>query len=224
VSRDDGIRRNALERHRSSIEEAFDGLRRMNDIRARTGSFAPAEPHLAAEMDQARAAFRYNGNQTLFGLLDSLWDDDQEVRERYAPFVLLYLVWEGRCPDDWREPANNMWSAWGRKESVLHALAKRGVPAAIRPQVTDLVVDVVRRRYRCKDWMYAGLVRHVGDEWFHERVRGLLLDDEPVVRQRAEFLLHVAAHAEVRVTRKSWRWWLDSVGEVDVVDRRGPGG
>ncbi|MFE9746373.1 hypothetical protein ACFYOT_15830 [Saccharothrix saharensis] len=207
ASRDDDVRGRALARHRELVEHARQALRWSNDVWARAGSPAPDQPHLAAEMDQAQAAFRYHRGQTIFGLTASLWDDDHEVRERHAPFVLLYLAWEGRYPDDWRADDNNLWSAWGRKESLLRTLAADGVPSTIRPQMTDLITDVVRRRYRCKDWMYAGLVRHVADDRFHERMRGLLGDDDPVVRLRAEFLLHVAAHPEAKVKRTTWRRW-----------------
>lgn len=208
ASRDDDVRRSALERHRTMVEAAAGALHWSNDVWRRAGTPAPGEPHLAAEMDQARAAFRYHRGQTIFELADSLYGDDSDLRERHAPFVLLYLVWEGRYPDDWRASANNLWSPWSRKESLLHALAKDGVPRAIRPQVTDLITDVVRRRHRCKDWMYAGLVRHIADERFHERMRSLLEDDDPVVRLRAEFLLHVAAHPELRLRRTTWARWL----------------
>ena len=210
ASRDDAVRRQALQRHRALVEAAGQALNWSNDVWRRAGTPAPDEPHLAAEMDQARAAFRYHLGQTLFELTGSLHGDDPDLRERHAPFVLLYLAWEGRYPDDWRAPDNNLWSPWGRKESLLRAMGRDGVPESIRPQLTDLVTDVVRRRYRCKDWMYAGLVRHIADDGFHERMRGLSEDDDPVVRLRAEFLRHVAAHPEAPVKRVSWRRWLDA--------------
>ncbi|WP_367131832.1 hypothetical protein [Saccharothrix sp. HUAS TT1] len=210
VSCDDNVRRNALERHRALIEGATSALRWSNDVWRRAGRPAPDEPHLSAEWDQATASHRYHVGQTIFGLVDSLWDDDSEVRERHAPFVLFYLVWEGRYPDDWRAPENNMWSAWGRKEVILRRMGEAGVPEAIRPQLTDLITDVVRRRHRCKDWMYAGLVRHLGER-VRDRMRELLDDGDPLVRLRAEFLLHVAAHPGVKVSRKSWQRWLAGV-------------
>ncbi len=222
ASRDDDVRRKALERHRALVEAAVRALHWSNDVWRRAGTPAPSEPHLAAEMDQARAAFRHHRGQTIFELTGSLHDDDPDLRERHAQFVLLYLVWEGRYPDDWRAPANNLWSPWGRKESLLRALGRDGVPEAIRSRMTDLITDVVRRPYRCKDWMYAVLVRHVADERFHERMRSLLEDDDPVVRLRAQFLLHVAAHPEVGVKRTSWRRWLDDPGRARAV-APGPG-
>ncbi|MCE6993327.1 hypothetical protein LZG04_00670 [Saccharothrix sp. S26] len=219
ASRDDDVRAQALERHRALVERARQALHWSNDVWRRAGSPAPREPHLAAELDQAQAAFRYHLGQTIFELVGSLHDDDPELRERHAPFVLLYLVWEGRYPDDWRAPDNNLWSPWGRKESVLRALGERGVPEAIRPQLTDLLADVVRRPYRCKDWRYAGLVRHIADDRFHQRMHALLDDDDPVVRLRARFLLDVAAHPEAGVTRVRWQRWLDA----DPGRVRGPG-
>lgn len=210
ASPDDDVRHRALARHQALIEGATRALYWSNDVWARAGTPVPSVPHLAAEMDQARAAFDHHRGRTIFALVDSLYDDDREVRERYAPFVLFYLRWEGQYPDDWRAEANNMWSAWGRKESVLRALDEDGVPEAIRPGMTDLLTDVVRRRHRCKDWVYAGLVRHVADERFHERMRSLMEDDDPVVRLRAEFLLHMARQPKPRVRRTTWRQWLAS--------------
>lgn len=208
ASRDDDVRREALARHQALIKAAADALRWSNDVWARAGTPAPSEPHLAAEMDQARAAFRYHHGQTIMELTASAWGEDQELRDRHAPFVLLYLVWEGRYPDEWGAPASRLWSAWGRKASLLRALARGGVPETIRPRMTDLLTDVLRRRYRCKDWMYARLVRHIADDRFHERMRSLLADDDPNVRLRAEFLLHVAEHPQRQVRRTTWGRWL----------------
>ncbi|WP_053723333.1 hypothetical protein [Saccharothrix sp. NRRL B-16348] len=208
VSSDDAVRRQALARHQASIKAAAEALRWSNDVWARAGTPAPSEPHLAAEMDQARAAFRHHYGQTIMELTAPVWGDDRELRDRHAPFVLLYLDWEGRYPDDWGAPASRLWSAWGRKAVLLRALDKRGVPEAIRPGMTDLVADVVRRRYRCKDWLYARLVRHIADDRFDERMRALLVDDDPDVRLRAEFLLHVAAHPKPYVRQTTWGRWL----------------
>ncbi len=212
ASADDRVRARALTRHRRVVALALDAIHWSNRVWARAGTPAPAEPHLAAEMDQARSAFRHHHGQTVFALADRLWDEDPRVRERHAPFALLYLVWERRHPDDWRAPASNLWSPWGRKELVLRRLAGHGVPQAIRPQLTDLLTDVLRGPYRCKDWWYARLVHRIRDDRFDERMRGLLTDDNPLVRLRAEFLRHVADHPEPRVTRATWHRWLADTG------------
>lgn len=58
VNADDGRRGLALARHRQLLEESAAALRWANRVWAKAGTPAPQEPHLAAEMDQARAAFR----------------------------------------------------------------------------------------------------------------------------------------------------------------------
>ncbi|WP_033442019.1 hypothetical protein [Saccharothrix sp. NRRL B-16314] len=213
VARDEDVRRRALARHQASVKAAADALRWSNDVWARAGTPAPAEPRLAAEMDRARAAFRRHYGRTVMELTSPVWGADRELRERHAPFVLLYLDWEGRYPDDWGARASYLWSPWGRKQVLLRALEKGGVPETIRPRMTDLVTDVLRRPYRCKDWLYARLVRHIADDRFRERMRSLSEDPDPVVRRRAEFLLHVAEHPQPKVRQTTWGRWLDSAGE-----------
>jgi hypothetical protein len=56
--------------------------------------------------------------------------------------------------------------------------------------------------------MYACLVRHVDGEGFRGRVASLLDADDPLVRLRARFVLHVAAHPAQRVKRASFQRWL----------------
>lgn len=75
---------------------------------ARAGSWAPAKPHLAAEMEQARAEFRRNREQTICGAIRAFSDPaygDTETRLRYAPYLVLYLRWEADYPQEWVRPA-----------------------------------------------------------------------------------------------------------------------
>jgi hypothetical protein len=66
-----------------------------------------------------------------------------------------------------------MWSPWGTKESLLRRLDRNGVPEPVRPQIADLVVSAIQRPYRCKDWMYARLVRHITGPPFLDRIKAL---------------------------------------------------
>ncbi|MFJ5987036.1 hypothetical protein [Lentzea sp. NPDC092896] len=152
-----------------------------------------------------------DGERTIYWYLTAHW-----YREPWGtitldqwPFVALYLRWEGRFPDEWRAAAG--WSPWSGKESVLERLGRKGVPAEARPEAADLLVDVLHRPYRCKDWMYALLVRHVADAEFRDRLTTLAGADDPLVVLRARFLLHLADRPEHNVTRKTWLRWLESL-------------
>ena len=208
VSADDRVRGRALSRHQSLIAAAMAAIHWSNRVWAQAGTPAPTEPRLAAEMAQARATHRHYLGQTIFGLTAGLWDRNPAVREQHAQFALLYLVWERRHPADWRAQASNAWSPWGRKQSVLRELARNGVPATIRPQMADLIADLVRLPYRCKDWLYAPLTRQVRTDG----MRLLLTASDPMVRVRAEFLLHVAGTPDLNVTRHTFARWLANGG------------
>ncbi|CRK58491.1 SC10B8A.06, unknown, len: 219 aa; located between inverted DNA repeat units [Alloactinosynnema sp. L-07] len=208
VSPDDSVRGRALARHQAAVAEGRTALHWMNSVWARAGTPAPAEPWLAAEMDQARAAMDWHNKQTIFGLLDGFHSDDALVREMHAPFVVLYLVWEGSFPDEWRDPASCSWSPWTRKAALLASLAREGVPDVIRSQMTDLLIGALYRSYRCKDWIYAAMVRHLSDQSFVAKITELLDAEDPLVRLRAEYILYLAEFPETVVRRKTWRRWL----------------
>lgn len=214
VADDDRVRGRALARHQSSIASAIDANHWANRLWARAGSPAPAQLHLAAEMDQARATVRHHLGQTVFELVDASLDKDPVVREQHARFALLYLVWERRHPADWRARATNWGSAWARKELVLRELTENGVPAAIRPELTDLLAKVVQYSYRCKDWRFAALAHHLRGDRLDERIQSLLAADDPLVRLRAEFVLDLAGRPELRVRRATWSRWLANGGAV----------
>lgn len=208
VAADEAVRRRALARHQASIAAAAAALHWSNAVWAQAGTPAPTEPRLAAEMDQARAAQRWHTDQTIFGLLRGFHSEDPLVREIHAPFVVLYLLWERRYPDEWRPDASNMWSPWGAKEGLLDTMARRGVPDDVRPHLTDLFIEVLQGPYRCKDWMYAGLVRHLHTAPFAARIEALADAEDPLIRLRAQFILWVAARPELRIKRVTWRRWL----------------
>jgi hypothetical protein len=211
IDRDDAVRGRALARHQALVAASSEALHWSNRVWRQAGGPVPKEPHLAAEMDQARAEHRWHRDQTIFGYVDAFLDADPRdaaVRAVYWPFVPLYLRWEALYPDAWRAPESNLWSAWGRKEGVLRQLGLTGVPDDVVPDAAELVVSVIQRPYRCKDWMFALLVRHVAGAEFRGRVVGLTDSDDPLVRLRARFVLELVDHPEVGVTRTAWRQWL----------------
>lgn len=212
IAPDDRVRHRALTRHEELVARSLNALHRSNRVWMRAGTPAPEQPHLAAEMDQARADQRWHRNQTIFGYLDAFLDADPRdtaVRAMYWPFVVLYLQWEARCPDEWRSRSSSLCSPWTTKETVLGGLGRRGVPEEMRPNAADLIITAVQRSYRCKDWMYALMVRHVADMEFHDRVMALTRAHEPFVRLRAQFVIDLVRHPERKITRKTWRRWLE---------------
>jgi hypothetical protein len=212
ISTDDRVRGRALARHQALLEAAREANHWINRVWAQAGTPAPEAPHLAAEMEQARAAHRHYVGQTIFELLGGCYDTDQTVRERHARYALLYLVWERHYPAEWRMRESNAWSPWPRKEGLLMEMAEKGIPASILPQMADLLPDVVAHPYRCKDWLYAPLARQLRGGRFDERMRDLLVAADPMVRSRAQFVLHVADTPTLTVKRHTFDRWLTDKG------------
>ncbi|MDX8034214.1 hypothetical protein SK803_28695 [Lentzea sp. BCCO 10_0856] len=211
IARDDLVRQRALRRHQELVARSLNALHWSNRVWMQAGTPAPQQPHLAAEMDQARADQRRHRGQTIFGYLDAFLDADPRdtaTRAVYWPFVVPYLKWETRYPDEWRSPNSNLWSPWTRKEVVLGELGRRGVPEEMRPNAADLIITAIQRPYRCKDWMYALMVPHVADTEFHDRVTALTRAHDPFAQLRAQFIIDLVRHPERKITRKTWRRWL----------------
>lgn len=156
--------------------------------------------------------FGSGGDRTIFWYLDALWNAESRyaaVTPELWPFVALYLRWETRFPGQWGSRESNACSPWTVKEVTLGHLGRNGLPAEARPEAADLLVDAIHRPYRCKDWAYPVLVRHVAGAAFRDRLALLSGADDPLVALRARFLLHLADHPEAGVNRKTWRNWLD---------------
>ncbi|MFI6760033.1 hypothetical protein ACIBF5_12935 [Micromonospora sp. NPDC050417] len=208
---DNVLRHRALTRHQALLAAASEALHWSNRVWEQAGTPAPTEPHLAAEMDQARAEFRWHRERTILGPISAFFESersDSVARLLYAPYLVLYLRWEADYPQEWSAPGSWMWSPWGTKEVLLRELDRGGVPEQVRRQIGDLIVSALERPYRCKDWMYGRLVRHVLDVPFVSRVEALLDAEDPLVRLRAQFILHVARHPQRAVKRVSWQHWL----------------
>ncbi len=211
IAPDDEVRHRALRRQQALVATAAEALRRYNGVWAQAGTPAPSEPHLVAQMDQARADFGWHRDQSLEGPVEAFClsgPGDPAAELLYAPYAVLSLQWETSYPSEWGARESWMWSPWTGKEVLLRRLDRGGVPDPVRSQVADLVLAAVRRPYRCKDWMYAPLVRHIRDDAFVSRLDAMLDADDPLVRLRARFVGQVAAHPQRRVKRVSWRRWL----------------
>ncbi|HET9141842.1 hypothetical protein [Actinophytocola sp.] len=206
VAPDAPTRGEASVRHRSLVAAARDAGHRIGHLWVKTQAGAP--PRLAAALDQAHADYSWHRRQTIFGLLDDGLAADQLVRELHAPFTVLYLAWEARDPQDWGASHLTLESPWTLKEAALRVLARDGVSDGLRPRVTELLLAALYRPYRCKDWMYPKLVRHLDGDVLADRVAALLDVADPWVRLRARFVLHLVEHPELAVTRTAWRRWL----------------
>ena len=188
ISPDRARRAAALARHEALRAEVRAARRHADEIWAREGWNRAAEN-----------AYRRRLDKTLAGLVGAFCQaEDPAVRAHYAPYAVLYLRWEERLLPELR--ASWSCSPWTTKEVILRDLTRRGVPAEREPEIADLIVAALRRPYRCKDWMFAGLLRHVAPA---ERIAEL--DDD-----RARFARHVLAHPELTITRFTYPRWLAS--------------
>lgn len=181
----DGPRRAAaLTRHRALAAHTAALRQRANEIWAREGWNRAAENSVQQQRDRT-----IDGLVTAFSAAE-----DPAVRAHYAPYALLYLRWESRYLPDLK----SCWhcSPWTTKEVVLRDLTRGGVPEGHEAEVAELILAALRRPYRCKDWMYAGLLRHVVPEGLDE------LDDD-----RAAFARHVLAQPSLTITRFTFPRW-----------------
>jgi hypothetical protein len=186
VSPDDARRAAALARHAALSAEASAARHRANEIWARDGWNRAAENTVRRRYDRM-----------LNGLVSAFCQaEDPAVREHYAPYAVLYLRWEQRFLPELR--ASWSCSPWTTKEVVLRDFTRAGVPDKQEAEIAELIVAALRRPYRCKDWGYAGLLRHVAPV---EQIAEL--DDD-----RARFARYVVAHPELTITRFSYPRWL----------------
>ena len=208
IAADDRVRHHALSRHQALLSEAGEALHRANRIPLLT-----TKPHRIAARDQALADMSRHSAQTLQGRFEAFLaadPDDVEVTSRWTPVAVLFVRWEARFPGEWRAPDSWMWSPWTAKESLLRRLDRDGIPEVARADMVDLIGAALERPYRCKDWMFACLAHHFGDDpSFRARIRALVAGGDAVTRERALFVSHAARHPETVITRTSWARWLE---------------
>lgn len=183
ISADDVVRGGALARHQALVASDRD-----------------ASSHWS---DGDKTIFAYN-EAFLYAHLR-----DDSFHPGYWPLVMLYLWWETRYPDEWRSRELNTWSPWTRKEGVLRRLGRYGVPEEVGLEAAELILAAIQRPYRCKDWMYALLVRHVADAEFRDRATVLAEAHDPLVRLRARYILDLADRPDASITPMTWRHWLE---------------
>ena len=216
VSADDTERHRALNRHRELVAAASAALTRYNRLWAQAGTPTPAEPDLAAKMGRERAEHHSSYHETILGTVSAFVSSNatNQAQRRRARYAALYLRWETDHPEEWAAPDSWMLSPWSTKDQVLRKLDRGGVPTLSRPpHVSDLIVAALQRPYRCKDWRYARLVRHVVDTSFLDRIETLVDDGNHLVSLRAQFILHIARQPSTRVNQGAWRRWLQSTGD-----------
>jgi hypothetical protein len=191
VSPDDARRAAARTRHAALLAEALESRQRADDLVIRQGWNRAAENTARRRLDR-----------TLDGLISAFhWTDDPAVRDHYAPYAVLFLRWEERFLPELR--TSWVCSPWTTKDAVLRDFTRGGVPAGQEAALAELIVVALRRPYRCKDWRYAGLLRHVTPP--AEQIAEL--DDD-----RAGFARHVLAHPELTITRFSYDRWRATRG------------
>jgi hypothetical protein len=179
----------ALARHTALLAEVTVSRERANEIWARQGWSRAAENTVQRRLDR-----------TLRGLVSAFVQaEDPAVRAHYAPYAVLFLRWEERFLPELK--ASWTHSPWTTKEVVLRDLTRGGVPEEQQAAVAELIVAALERPYRCKDWAYAGLLRHVGHVPPIERIAEL--DDD-----RARFARHVLARPGLTITRFTYPRWL----------------
>lgn len=76
IARDDLVRHRALVRHQALLTAASEANHWSNRVWAQAGTPMPVELHLAAEMDQARAAYHWRCQQTIFGQIGAIGAPD----------------------------------------------------------------------------------------------------------------------------------------------------
>jgi hypothetical protein len=162
--------------------------------------------------DKAASSHWSEGDKTIFAYNEAFLYAHQRVdsfHPAYWPLVMLYLWWETRYPDEWRARESNTWSPWTRKEGVLRRLGQYGMPGEVGLEAAELTLAAIQRPYRCKDWMYARLVRHVADAEFRDGVTALADTPDPLVRLRAQYILDLTNHPDASITPTTWRHWLE---------------
>ncbi|MEV7907827.1 hypothetical protein, partial [Streptomyces anulatus] len=133
-------------------------------------------------------------------------------------YLLLYLEWESRYPEEWMASAKS----WGLKHGQLDALA-RAVPylaTEVIDQLGDLICLAVRREHRCEDAGYAVLARAVGGLRLRRLLGEIVDDPDEGFRLRARYLLWLLDHPEAPKPKVSqWKTWLRSQ-EADAAFER----
>lgn len=120
------------------------------------------------------------------------------------PYVLLFLEWEAKHPQEWTRHAK----AWGAKQGLIRDVAVAHHDETVRAKLADLIMIVVQRPYRCKDREYVRVARAVDSDDLRGRLETAACSDSPWARRHAGYVLWLLNHPEVPNTRHVWQTWL----------------
>jgi hypothetical protein len=118
------------------------------------------------------------------------------------PYLIRYLEWEVRYPDEWYATAKD----WSAKEVLLRHLTREfaDLPVAAKRRLIELIVLVIRREYHVEDVSWARLARAVDLPEFRERLAALDDGSSTVPAKRARFLLWLQDHPEAPQLQRSY--------------------
>ncbi|SNT64437.1 hypothetical protein SAMN05421812_11737 [Asanoa hainanensis] len=131
---------------------------------------------------------------------------DPAAYSRLAPHAVLFLEWERRFPDEWRESWTH--SPWTAKELLLRTFTRSGVPEDVRPALVDLLLAMVHRTQRCQDHCYTELARRLDDASLRSQLEAAAAGADERSRLRARFVLWALDHPAANVNSRGWRRWL----------------
>jgi hypothetical protein len=121
------------------------------------------------------------------------------------PYLIRYLEWEVRYPDEWYATAKD----WSSKEVLLRHLTREfaDLPVAAKRRLIELIVSVIRREYHVEDVGWARLARVVDLPEFRDRLADLDDGTGAVPAKRARFLLWLLDHPEApQLRRIHWHY------------------
>jgi hypothetical protein len=235
TSREPSRRARALARYQQTERRYWEAQRRINELWAQAGTIHPADPRLAAAMDQAITALQDAGQ---YRFLQAVWDWPGEGRGVELPIrpislvdatpqVLSELVRHPERADDWGRDSPLLpfvlvlleWEVafpqdwpkdWGTKKRLLRELARLGryYDQDVRRRLADLVMAAVSRPHRCEDQGYGAVARAVADEQLRRRLEQAAGVPDRLTRLRASFLLFLLDHPEVPSRPREWTRWL----------------
>jgi hypothetical protein len=204
IADDPAARTAALVRLAEAQRKVADALGRSNEMWWLTRPLGVDEQYREPAFLQARQKYQQAQRRSL---PDGLWNrpvgGDLATSPR-LPYVLLFLEWEARYPQEWTRHAKS----WGTKQSLIRDVARAHQDAAVKAKLTDLVEIIVHRAYRCKDREYVRVARAVDSADLRGRLGRAIGSDSPWARCQAGYVLWLLDHPDLPNTRHVWRAWV----------------
>jgi hypothetical protein len=141
-------------------------------------------------------------------LPDALWGNVSGGGLRY---VLLYLEWEARYPDEWMAHGKS----WGTKQRQLRELTGSAgtLPEWAQDKLIELLGLVVPRAQRLGDGEYARLARVLPPARVRAELAPMAESDDFTVRSRAGYLLWLLDDPELPHPKTAqWQRWAARAG------------